>query len=267
MIFVLCQHNTKAFSQSKGGILFPTKPRQIVPPSPDPEKREKQLRKKRQHNIEQKKSIEPPKPPSAKLQQEALAKNSVEERPMRFMLQASLVYPTIMVNGERKDYTTEITSHLHLFFRTNIESQPGSTQFWWGARVAPFSGTGFYKGIPGRYNFTYFGPMLGIGSLSPINKEKNKSEKELIFGTRSAWSLMAGVAGQIRTGKTEREYEEIDNDLDSTKGGKLDGNGLWIEATYMSIRYGAISTNYILGAQLGEGKRFIYLSVGFGGWY
>lgn len=250
------------------------KPLRVIPPAQDENVMEEDLenmKKRRQKRNKPKKSLFEW---YERKKQESLKKESQKPRPYQFLTQINLVYPMIFVSPPRSSFTTEPSSHFSLFFRMFPGEAKEDLQFWWGFRLAAFSGTGYYKSTAGRYSYLYLGPMFGIGKL---NLNSNQSEKDidnkkkngdnLKYIKKSGWFLMGGIAGQTRIAKTDPTDEFTDKDFDSIRWLELDGTGLWAEFTYSDIYFGALGLQYVAGLQLAEGKTFLWLGMGLGGWY
>ena len=183
---------------------------------------------------------------------------------------ASLVVPHVITSGnERKNYTVEPTAHVHLYVRPSTAKLDENIQFWTGFRLAPFYGAATYQNISGRYGFSYFGPMLGMGALTSAPRSVSKELSESGEGPgafhRYGFFFMGGIAAQSREAVLDRGVRRPTKEL-NTKGVSYDAPGLWIEYTVVSMDYNAISYNYTLGAQTGEAKVFVYLGIGTGFW-
>ena len=265
----------QVFGQEK--IILDSKPRHAIPPEPDPEQSEKdllRLKKRRQKReggglshfefFERKRN-------------KSLEKAAGKMGPYQFMIQTTIVLPALSARGPRSNYTSELSTHISSFFRLSPDDDPFSQQFWWGFRLAPFAGTGTYEETAGRYNFFYFGPMFGIGTLnrshengSPNPKSKNrklpKKAKKSAPET-SAWFLMGGLAAQTRIVKVDPTDDVADKEMNTLNSAQLDGPGLWAEFTYANIYFGSLGIHYVAGVQLAEEKVFFWLGVGAGGWH
>ena len=199
--------------------------------------------------------------PSAKKRLETVSKNP---GPMRLAMNASLVVPYLVTtSNDLKKYLAEPSAFWHLLIRFDGSQPPEKSQVWFGFRLAPISGTGTAKNTTGRFGFVHFGPMVGLGKVSPAfistgSQEKNKSPSE--GANRSAEFWTGGIAATSRTGYVEAGRDEPDDF--KRDGMTLDVPGLWTEYTYSNIRYNTMGTSYTAGIQLGKNKVLIYLAFG-----
>lgn len=213
-----------------------------------------------------------PLPPPSR-QKEALAAETVKQRPYRAVLQAGLVIPTVWTKLPRNRYTTELTSHIWGAMRVTGADAQG-WHLWVGARVAPFSGTGMVENTPGRYGVLYWGPVFALGKINPVEEAATQDRSHIrIEGTvqrqavsRSGWMWLGGVAVQSSIGDVEPASETIEKEL-QTKGGNLEATAIWLECMYARIYYGTIGVHPSVGVQYGKGLSFAWVSLAFGGWY
>jgi hypothetical protein len=151
------------------------------------------------------------------------------------------------------------------------KAKDGRIGLWYGARVAPFVGGGFYKDKPGNYGLTYFGPMIGVGKIDPVPEDEGQArassaDGEIDIPSASGWVVTAGIAAVTRAGKnSDPTNKGSDNDFE-TKGTTFDAPGAWLEARYLHILYGAIGLDGIAGVQTGRGKLFVYGGIGVAAW-
>lgn len=258
-----------------GDILPPGDPRPMRPPVTnrdyDDESRSTDLERKRKQREEREKAFEtPPKTPATK-RAEALSVESQKERPLRLFFETSYVKPGIRTKGHRRSYTLDSTSHFQLFLRGFPAEPSNQVQFWWGFRLAPFAGSGIYEEIPGRFGFLYFGPIVGLGKIDTLRDTLGEASRDQggtknETATRHGWLLTAGIAGQSRVGRASRDQDKAKEDLTSKPFG-MDAPGLWCEARYLSVHYGAIGLNLFTGAQAGKEKNFYWAGIGLAGWY
>jgi hypothetical protein len=259
------------FSFAQDSILLPPTPKRAPPPQVD-DAFERDLERKRTRR----KSLEAPKKTPLEEAQEkkdsALKDEALRPRPRFMMMEVSYLVPGISVSGDLKKYYGDITSHFQTAFRHGGREKDGRIGIWYGLRLAPFSGVGTYKGIPGTFGFLYFGPMLGIGSLArgqgdlgqktedPSGRPK---EPSLSVG---GWLVSFGVAMQSRKGRVDPSKEnEIDREFDTKVG--IDAPGIWLELRYLHVFYGALGLNGIFGVQTGKNKVIAYTGIGTAGWY
>ncbi len=193
---------------------------------------------------------------------------TTKPRLRHIMLEVSLISPSVVTTGDRQGYTSELTSHFNIMWRTNPKQMNGKRGTWYGFRLAPFAGGGRYKEFHGNYGFSYFGPMIGIGKLDPMpssvprTRRGSKPKPPIISG----WLWSGGIAGQHRLNGTDPSDEgQVDDEFNEGIG--LDVPGIWTEYRHMRVIWGAVATNFIVGVQSGKGKYFIYTGLGFGGWH
>lgn len=221
------------------------------------------LREKRRQR--EKKNLPPP--PSW---QERLAKKLQAEtdQPLdrTFMLEISGIMGQALTHAPTRDYTSNLTSHFHLYWRPFQTSPVTHGGIWTGLRVAPFSGTGFYDDTPGRYGLTYVGPIVAWGVLRP-KQDESKGASHGGESSRRGWMISFGIAGLSRLGESEESRPaSAANDLTSSQGMILDGSGLWMEIRYLTSMFGGLGLNYVVGGQSGRYRQFLYAGLGFAGW-
>jgi hypothetical protein len=162
---------------------------------------------------------------------------------------------------------TDPTSHFNIFWnrrKTTKNARPSSVyesavNVWYGFRLAPFTGSGFYKGVPATFAFTYFGPSIGVGRLNRVNADAT--------GTMSGWLMTSGVAAQSRLSRVDpSKRDEVDGEF-NPRGFAFDAPGLWMEARYLHISYGALGLNGVAGVQFGRKKFFLYGGLGAAFWH
>ncbi|MBI2602868.1 MAG: hypothetical protein HYW48_07425 [Deltaproteobacteria bacterium] len=256
------------------GIELPPAPERIIPPTPTRKDREQDLeRLKKLHEKrwqDEKHSTGPTSPLAQQFTEEATKK-----RPQLFYIQTSLALPYVIASGQREKYTVE--PGIHLSFAWKGQKDIYTRHTYYGFRFASFSGSGVYDGTPGRYSFLYFGPSIGFGKVGKhtevIEQESKKAvtahevKERSISYWETGWSLLAGIALQSRIGQIDPTSEAPGDDLNTTKTPKLDGIGLWGEASYFFVFLGALGVNLNIGVQEGKGKHFAWLGVGVSGWY
>ena len=196
---------------------------------------------------------------------------SSEPGPMRFMSAASLVLPIVATSGnKRKNYNAELSGFFHCYIDPSEQEDFDKYKIWTGFRIAPISGTGIYENTSGRFGFTYFGPMVGIGKVSPAffktdKKEQAPEDKRPVNYDRDAFFIMGGVSALAKSGFVEKGRNRPD-DFNNT-GISLDTPGAFVEFTYAQISYSKLSQNFLSGVQIGRGKIFIIVAYGLGFWY
>ena len=276
IIFCTLFHCWHVFAQSgKTKILPPSSPTAVQPviESEDDALRTILKKKKRKKGKRKKRGMFDQ--PSL---DDQLIKESKKPHPMAFHISAIPVVPVLTTNSDRKDYQAEPTTIFHLQFRFNSEPLEKSKNFWMGFRLAPFSGTGVYKGSAGRFGFLYYGPMFGVGSFNPLSKPKPGQEKlperadgkaikiEKADYSRSGYFWTSGIAAQWRSSVRDEGAGLPEDDFNNL-GTTFDSPGLWSEFHYITSKYDLYSINYLIGVQLGKGKTFVYLGAGVGLWY
>jgi hypothetical protein len=269
VLFVLWPVLTR---QALGQILPPGNPASRPPPEYDRNNADNDLERKQEQRRIRDRSGRKPVLEREEKRNIALSKDAVKHHELDFMLQVSLVLPYLKTTGNRKNYTADLTSHFHLFYRGTKTPNDAAGNLWWGFRTAMFSGTGIYKNIPGRYGFTYFGPMIGIGKISSAEQAGGSSAagadpmEDQFFPTRHGWFLMFGIAATSRIVKIDPSELPLDQDFDRSSGVKFDKPGLWTEFTYATVHFGAVGVNLSLGTQFAQGKTFYYTGLGAAGW-
>ena len=257
-----------AFRQgsAKTMIMPPDGPRyQKNPARVDPNKDYQKLRRRRQLR-------------DAKDNRRRTLKKSLTERldevsrdpgPMRFIASAVILLPYLVTgSNNRKNYYADPSAMIQFYLKPSEYEAFDNTELWTGFRLASFSGAGRQGGVSGDFGFLYFGPMLGLGKVSPPVlsvgvDEKAGSKEKLSNYDRSGFFWMSGLALVSRASKVEKGREKPE-DFNS-KEVDFDSPGLWTEVSYGDIRYSRIGLTYTFGVQVGKGKIFTYF--GFGSWF
>jgi hypothetical protein len=254
----------KGFAQ----ILLPPPPKPSIPPARPKETPGTSEWDKRREEL--KEAEEPELTPTQSRDEELRVENE-KPRDMRLMMQVTLVAPWILTGEKRRSYTSDLTSHFKAYYRLSSAPVDASGSWWTGLRIAPFAGTGTHGFTTGNYGFTYFGPAFGYGKVTRSTIEKNRTHAgmatsaPLPSGNRKTWMVMGGVAMQNRVSTVEDSDDTPEEDFDS-KPFAYDAPGTWIEASWGTIRWGAVSTEMVMGVQIGSGKTFVWLGVGAAGW-
>lgn len=206
-------------------------------------------------------------------QRQKLSELAKEDVDYRVGFQISLIWPHVLTRGIRKNFTTELSSHFTGFFLTESHYQVSRLQLWTGLRIASFAGSAQVGETIGRYGFLYFGPMIGLGKIGPAEISSPRTEKRRAvekksesYPVRTGWMLITGLSAQSRQGATDPTDDFTSQDLDTTRAVKFDKPGLWAEFIWLNLHYGRLGLHYLAGAQLGDGKTFIWAGVGMGGW-
>ena len=259
-------------------IALPSNPNQVrVPVSNPDDEFQRQLDKKKHSRSKRNKKIEKPKEDAIVKRDRKLLEESLEKRPIKMHLTAGVVYPYAFVKGQRREYVFDPSIYIKAFFRWKNEPNTLPFQIWYGFRYISINGTGIYENIPGRFGFSYYGPMIGVGSVDPAPassgkdsvkklKEGKKKSVESIFKIRSGAFFVAGLAMHSRFTKINRGTETPGEDFNEVAIG-LDPPGIWGEASYSWIHFGSLAINFMSGVQMGAGKTFVYFGGGIGGYH
>ena len=253
----------------------PRAPRETNETFNEDQETERQLQKKRQIRQKQRSRRNSNGLESKAPRELERTKDAYIPRDRAFCLELALVGGTTLTTGVRNGYTYEPNVHINSFYRINSSRFSGNITPWVGFRLAPFTGTGYHETKPGRYGLTYFGPILGLGQVEPVaedmgpsNRTNISEEDDSTLPIVSGFAVTFGVAGVTAQGQRASEVTDSDTDDDfQTKNMAFDAPGAWVELRYFRIYQGATSADFVLGAQSGAEKVFIYGGVGFGGWY
>lgn len=270
---------TSVLARAGAAIELPPPPQPIYDLEKTDENADQDLNDKRQVYREEKvQKAEDAQTIEKKIFIQKLVKEATKPRNLNFGLQISLLYPHATVSSPRSDYLAEITSHFLMFYRTEKKlSEDLDIRWLLGFRMASFAGSGIEDGIPGRFGFTYVGPILGIGRIGPPSEEEGAKDPavtseelagRVFFPVRQGWHVLTGISWLSRVGSHDPSVDDVvGKDFVTSTKPVRDGSGLWIEASYFRIYYGAIGVNLIAGIQMGEGKRFEWVGIGMTGWY
>ena len=83
----------------------------------------------------------------------------------------------------------------------------------------------------------------------------------------SGWLVSLGVAAVSKLGHSADQIVHDSKSDFVSKGAAFDAPGLWIETRYLKVLYGGFGFNFLLGAQEGREKIFVYSGLGCGFWY
>lgn len=260
-----------ASTETVSPIFMPGTPKPAQPPRPNGDVFEENLDKKREKRQRRDRLTRPPRPSYAASRDKSLLEEAVTKRPLIFMAEVSFVGVSAQTSSGREGYTADPTSHFSLSWRHAKDKNPDRLALFYGLRLAPFNGTGFYHSIPGSYGFTYFGPMVGIGKIAPVPLDHGAGQRPGQDGfdlpVVSGWLLSAGIAAQSRMGRADTvNPQDVAGEFD-TKGVDFDVPGLWVETRYITLHWGAVGFNAVFGIQTGRGKQFLYGGLGIAGWY
>jgi hypothetical protein len=256
---------------SKAQILLPPEPQAAPPPRETLDQFDRDLENKKN----QRESRERREQRKKEKQQKILTKKEIFQEAIkpreRFMLmEIALVSPTVLTSGDREGYTSELNTHFNLLFRHNGRQSDGKRGLWYGFRMAPFTGTGIYKGVHGNYGFVYFGPMIGVGTLDAMPQDRGRDEirkENATVPVITGWVASFGLAGQSRqNGMDDADQGKVDDEF-TEKGFHFDAPGAWLELRHLRVYHGALGLNFNFGIQTGREKQFIYAGVGVGGWH
>lgn len=207
-----------------------------------------------------------------------LQKELEKPKPLRYFASLMLSVPKIQTQGrDRRDYFTEKSVLFHWFARLGSDPDFGKTQAWTGFRIAPFTGEGVYKNVAGRYGFTFFGPMIGVGNFSSVREASTADDSASAHRAaaddytppgkwRSGWMWMSGIALAHREIDTGEHGTHPKSEFQNG-GLYLDGLGLWTEVSYAAVLLQTFSVQALAGVQLAEQKTFVYGAMGCGFWY
>lgn len=265
-------------------IGLPPPPRPILPPNAERHRQPRTdedrasempdaLRQRRDQRLEEQKAVEPKPPTPSEIKEQALKEEAIKSRPFNFMAAVDFIFPQVSVSGGRKNYTADMTAHHYGLFRLgpSEESSPpeSETNIWIGYRIAPFSGSGQAGSSAGRYGFTYFGPMIALGKFSPgarsVGQSTEGSEEDGEHGlqslSREGIMLATGISGLSKNGTTDPGAEDPFEDFQS-KPMVFESPGIFVQLQYIHVMYGALGIDYVVGAQLGKGKTFMWGGLG-----
>lgn len=261
-------------------ILLPPSPKASPPPrlpgESDEELKQNLDRKRRLREMREKKD-EPPAKSQEEKRNDSLLDETYKPRNMQLFVSATLVQPHPFTSGDNKDYLSDLSAHNHVFWRHAQEKPTDKWQLWYGARIAGFSGTGFFKNLPGRFGFTYFGPFIGVGKLDPLPTKGGisaagkaadlaaKENQNMEFAVRSGYLFAFGLNG-FTGGFRFDEISEVPFSQTKTQKVGYEFPGLSAEFMYTRIYFGAVSVNILAGGQYGQQKSFLWGGVGVGGW-
>ena len=248
--------------------MLPTTPKPKSPPPRDEQEIEQSDLIRKRNNRNRREYVKPNPEKEAKEEKISRQEEAYAPRDRWMMMELSLIAPTMRVQGQREKYTSELTTHFQVFFRKGGKESDNKKGLWYGARLAPFSGTGIYQDVPGNYGFIYFGPILGYGLLEGLPERKKilqeTKSSEISLPVLKGWIFSGGLAIQSRMGTTD-PADEVDDEFD-TKPIAFDSPGLWFEYRLLRVYYGALGMNYVFGLQQGKEKTFVWLGLGMAGW-
>lgn len=186
------------------------------------------------------------------------------KRPYSFLFQVSLAATSIEVDPPRENYIGDLTSHFQVFWRPHEKDDITESSWWFGWRLAPFSGSGTYNDKPGRFGFLYFGPTVSYFGLpkaftKPLEKSADHKDGILWTGNSLIWTM--GISAQTRRAKLDRSLEPPEKDINTSEGAEFDSPGLHFEASYAWWMYKSFGYSVTGGVQLGEGKVFTWVGV------
>lgn len=206
-----------------------------------------------------------------------LREEAIKERPRAFLFELGIVACQAMVKAPRDAYTCEPTTPFSFFYRPVQARAKDQLSAWYGFRIHPFVGSGFYDARPGRYGLTYFGPMVGLGNIAAKatpqgsgGRPASGTKRDEITPVYTGNLVSLGLSLMASSGTHEaRENSETSNDDDFTrkKGVKFDTPGLSVEYRHLRVYHGALGLDLLVGSQFGRGKSWIYAGLGFGAWY
>jgi hypothetical protein len=260
-------------SQGLAQIMLPPPPQTILPPRAK-STFEKSLRTKRKNRDKREKKNQPPVPKPSEKRDQKLFSEALKKRPLSFAIDSSLLIAGVVTSGNRTNYTTDPTDLFRVFWRNDQKKKTDQNQLWLGFRMAQFAGTGIMDKTPGRYGFSFIGPMIGVGNIS-LGKVSSgvdlKNKKQLAnakFPIRTGWLLAGGIAGISKLATVDHSGgQSTPEDFDGSKGVSFEAPGIWAEFSYIKIHFGALGVHYTAGLQMAKQKNFIYAGAALAGWY
>ncbi len=240
-------------------------PRPAVPPTIDRDyERDVQLHEKKQRREKREGELAPKHPTPTEVRNAKLKEEALKPHDHTFMLEISLVGVGIQTTGERSGYTGEPTSHFNVFFRKKPNYETKKSSVWFGFRLAPFTGNGFYHGKPGDFAQTYFGPSIGVGSVEPGARDSGKDSE--VSTHLSGWVITGGLSAVTLAGNAYSKRAGEGRSDFRGRGIYFDPPGLWGELRYVNIFYGGVGLNGVMGLQTGHEKVFVYGGIAATGW-
>ncbi|MBP6217079.1 MAG: hypothetical protein KA436_00670 [Oligoflexales bacterium] len=261
-------------------IALPPPPQMMVPPDIDEGDADREIQdrsEKRKNEFERGKK----KPSLFEKQEKKLSEESHKKRELSFFVKMGILFPYILIDPPRKNYTAEPGNSVLVMNKFQEEDEKKKRKMWLGARILALSGSAEYKEKPARYGFVYWGPALGfakidaVGESSPVDKlaarTVEEEQKELAslstLKMSKGFLFLMGLSLQTRLGAYDASAEkDLKGELDS-KAISRDGTGLWCELSYFTLHYGSLAVHYDLGLQLGKGKKWILAGVSISTWY
>ncbi len=194
---------------------------------------------------------------------ERLETEANKPRPFRYLIESKLFIPSFIATDPYADFTPDISGGVESYWRISGE-KTDSSALWLGFRLASINGLGTYKGYPGWFSFNYYGPALywlhiDTGKFNSSSKGRNYSSTK--YGFRAGFS---GIFRQIKLPTNETNPPK---NFSNTKGGDVDYPGLWFEADFGKVYYGAIGYQFHLGVQVGAQLSAAYAGVSILGLY
>ena len=274
IILLLWHFKSHCLAEEKiaGQILLPQSPKVKRQPINTDEIADDDLKRLRDRRLKREKKEGNKKRRHLKSMTRRLDAVSKSPGPMRFFTAARFVLPYLVTTENKmENYYVDPSMFGYLYWKPFKREDPDNLELWLGFRLAPLAGAGIYDKTSGRFGFTYYGPMVGLGRISPAivslgkDEERKTPEKRKKSFNRSSVFWMGGIALQSRSGYVEKGREKP-QDFDN-QGVGLDVPGLWTEITYATVFYSRLGLDATFGLQLGKGKIFTYLGFGTSFWY
>jgi len=247
------------------GIALPEAPRVVLPPNlQESQSIDADLEKKQKHR----QKIAPETQPGesrAELQQKELAKEAIEQRPMSFFLELQGGMSSLLVRGPYANYRIDPITAAQFFWRHDQARPTNQIQLYYGLRMQALSGSAVYKNTPARFGFLFYGPMVGLGSYSLVAQSLGASGVKLSELVRSGYMVSLGLAAVSRWVRAERDMPEPDGSF--TTKDTYESPGIWTEAKYTWIHFGAVGLSLSGGVQLAEKKSIFYFAGGLSAWH
>jgi len=262
-----------AEAQKSSPIEIPEPPVADIPPPFDYKKENTRiLEKKQEERGKREEKFKPPEKEPTIERNKKLLNEMIAPRPDRAVLTTSIVYPLSFVSGPRSEYVFEPSTVFNAYWRLSDDKNDGRMFIWTGFRLASFAGTGIYKNVAGRFGFSYFGPMIGVGKIEPApaslpsDAEKPGTNPGSFLAPRYGAFFAMGVSGTSQSAELSGNRDEPGGDLEEKPFG-YEAPGAWMEGLFTTIHFGAVVVNALVGVHVAEGKNLVYFGAGIGGTY
>ncbi len=265
--------SVNAWAQKPAPIELPDPPTSDVPPPFDfTKENNRTLEKKQTERTKREEKFKPPEKDPTNERNKKLLNEMIEPRPDVAILTTSIVYPLAFVSGPRAEYVFEPATVFNAYMRMSNEKNDGRIFIWTGIRLASFAGTGIYKNVAGRFGFSYFGPMIGVGKIEPApaslpsDVDKPGTNAGSFLSPRYGAFFAMGVSGTSQAAELSGNREEPGGDLEEKPFG-YEAPGVWMEGLFTTIHFGAVVASGLVGVHAADGKNLVYFGGGIGGTY